>query len=159
MLSCLVLAVFSFNEAVWLRVLLVPLCSMSSESVASLQFKILPITGRLFFSWYKAQIISSYIEMICFSPFARHVNLYQTRNLLASLNKPGCAIRLWCLRLSDSCSSVKQIFGYFALTFLLEDDQQYFNLFGTSWLQSNRGDFPSHVRNPNTRFQLDPNIF
>ena len=62
--SPLGLTVFSFNEAVLLSALFVPLHSMSAGSLVSLHFKILPFTGWPTFSWYNVSIISLYTEMI-----------------------------------------------------------------------------------------------
>ena len=155
--SFLGLTVFSFNEAAWLRLLFVPLRSMYDGSVVSLQFKILLITGQPSSSWYNASIISSYIEMICFffTVQGKPLSNKESPGLLEQAevrNVTLVSTSQWFVLLS-------QVDIWLVERFPLEDDQRSFHLFGTSWLRSNRRDFPSHVHNPNTRFQLDSNIF
>ena len=156
--SSLGLVIFSSNEAVWLRVLFVPLHSMSAGLVVSLKFKILSITGWPSFSWYNVSIISSHIpRFVCFSPC-------ETCKPLSKKKSPGFLERV--IIHNTTLTSTSQWFvllGQVDISlgekFPLEDDQQSFHHFGTSWWQSKRRNFPFCARNLNTRFLVDHNIF
>ena len=101
------------------------------------EIQILPVTGWLSFSWYNASVISSYIDMICLFFFVR-------RGMQTFINQgiSGPPWTTWMRKTALMSTSqwfvlLGEVDIWLIKRFPLEDDQQSFHLFGTSWLQRN----------------------